>query len=212
MKAFNEYHMYDTMKLKACLPEKPERFSSLLKPCIVIPPISHSLATGNTPPDGSRNTAVTQRVTGIWMGGERTQQPVEVEINTQRAFPIFTAYILRGSASVVFIGCLSFPTWPFHSRSDSCLSISIKSFIEKCISSWRRKKDTVWGRLLLQSYQHPHWVSGSRRPRCFSESISQIARNRPCLCKVFIFLRFQWSPYVTLSINCKLDQANSINV
>ena len=64
------------------------------------------------------------------MGGERTQQPVEAEINTQRAFPIFTAYILRGSASVVFIGCLSFPTWPFHSSSDSCLLISIKSFIE----------------------------------------------------------------------------------
>lgn len=144
MKAFNEYHMYDTMKLKACLPEKPERFSSLLKPCIVIPPISHSLATGNTPPDGSRNTAVTQRVTGIWMGGERTQQPVEVEINTQRAFPIFTAYILRGSASVVFIGCLSFPTWPFHSRSDSCLSISIKSFIEN-VSVHEEGKKTQFG-------------------------------------------------------------------
>lgn len=62
--------------------------------------------------------------------GEDTAARVEAENKHRRAFPIFTAYVLRGSASVVFIGCLSFPAWPFHSRSDSCLSISTKSFIE----------------------------------------------------------------------------------
>lgn len=116
---------------------------------------------------------------------------------------------------MVFIGCLSFPTWPFHSKTDSHFSISIKSFIENM--SVYLRKDTVWDGLLLLFYQYHHLASGSKKHKCFStisESISQIAGNRECVCVNFPFsFASSGNPhYDTLSINCKLDQANSIKV
>ena len=107
---------------------------------------------------------------------------------------------------MVFIGYLSFPTWPFHPRSNSRFSLSIESFIESMAAYLKIKKGHRLGWPVIAIYQLQPLASGSRKHKwlsTISESISQTAGNRDNVdVKFSLSLASSGNPYYdTLSIH-----------